>query len=74
MADGLQDERGGAADEAADQMAGALAVVDLGQAVAYLDLVAIGAGGHVAEGQRVGQGLRGGELAGQDVGMSGKRM
>ena len=32
---------------------------------------AVGAGGHVAEGQRVGQVLRGrGELAGQDVGQA----
>ena len=49
-------------------MARAIAVVDLGQAVGYLDLVAVGAGGHVAEGKRVGQRLgRRGELAGQDV-------
>ena len=47
----------------------AVAVVDLGQAVAHLDLLAVGAGGHVAEGQRVGQRpRRRGELAVQDVG------
>ena len=71
MADGFQDERGGAADGAADQVARAIAVVDLGQATGYLDLAAVGAGGHVAEGQRVGQLLRRrGELAGQDVGQA----
>ena len=49
-------------------MGRAVAVVDLGQAVGYLDLVAVGTGGHVAEGQRVGQRLgRRGELAGQDA-------
>ena len=46
---------GGAADEAADQVAGAVTVVDLGQAAVHLDLLAVGASGHVAEGQRVGQ-------------------
>ena len=47
----------------------AVAVVDLSQAAGYLDLVAVGAGSHVAEGQRVGQrARRRGELAGQDVG------
>ena len=46
----------------------AVAVVDLGQAVVHLDVLAVGAGGHVAEGQRVGQRAgRRGELAGQDV-------
>jgi len=71
VADGFQDERGGAADGAADQVAGAVAVVDLGQAVLDLDVLAVGAGGHVAEGQRVGQVLRRwGELAGQDVGQA----
>jgi hypothetical protein len=50
-------------------VARAVAVVDLGQAVVHRDVLAVGAGGHVAEGQRVGQVLRGrGELAGQDVG------
>jgi hypothetical protein len=71
LADGFQDERGGAADGPANQVARAVAVVDLGQAVMHLDVVAVGAGGHVAEGQRVGQrpGRRG-ELAGQDVGQA----
>jgi len=68
VADGFQDERGGAADGAADQVAGAVAVVDLGQAVLDLDVLAVGAGGHVAEGQRVGQRLRRqDELADQGV-------
>ena len=50
-------------------MARAVAVVDLGQAVVHLDVLAVGAGGHVAEGQRVGQRpRRRGELAVQDVG------
>ena len=44
LADGLQDERGGAADGAADQVARAVAVVDLGQAVCDLDVLAAGAG------------------------------
>ena len=69
LADGLQDEWGGAADGTADQVARAVAVVDLGQAVVDLDVLAVGTGGHVAEGQRVGQRLgRRGELAGQDAG------
>ena len=69
LADGFEDERGGAADGATDQVAGAVAVVDLGQPVVHLDGLAVGAGGHITEGQRVGQRLRGrGELAGQDVG------
>ena len=50
-------------------MTRAVAVVDLGQAVGYLDALAVRAGSHIAEGQRVGQRLgRRGELAGQDVG------
>ena len=50
-------------------MAGAVAVVDLGQAVVHVDVLAVGAGGHVTEGQRVGQRpRRRGELAVQDVG------
>ena len=60
LVDGLEDQRGGAADGAADQVPGAVAVVDLGQAAAHVHLLAVGAGGHVAEGQRVGQRLRGG--------------
>ena len=68
LADGLQDERGSAADRAADQVARAVAVMNLGQAVVYVDVFAVGAGGHVAERQCVGQGLgRRGELAVQDV-------
>ena len=48
-------------------MACAVAVVDLGQAVVDVDVPAVRAGGHVAEGQRVGQRLRRqGELAGED--------
>ncbi len=54
LADGLQDQRGGAADGAADQVACAVAAVDLGQAAVHVDVLAVGAGGHVAEGQRVG--------------------
>jgi hypothetical protein len=58
-------------DEAADQVTRAVAVVDLGQAVGHLDLVTVGAGGHVAESQRVRQRLgRRGELAGHDVGQT----
>jgi hypothetical protein len=62
-ADGFQDLRGGAADEPADQVGGAVAVVDLSQAAVHLDMLAVGAGGHVTKGQGVGQVLRGrGEL------------
>jgi hypothetical protein len=41
VADSLQDERGGAADGAADQVARAVTVVNLGQAVVHLDLLAV---------------------------------
>ncbi len=61
LADGLQDERNGAADQVARVIAG----VDLGQAAVHLNVLAAEAGGHVAEGQRVGQLLGRGELAGQ---------
>jgi hypothetical protein len=44
VADGFQDERSGAANGTADQVARAVAVVDLGQAVFYVDGLAIGAG------------------------------
>src|ERR1039457_814782 len=53
-ADSFQDLGGSAADEAADQVGGAVAVVDLGQAAVDLDVLAVGAGGHVTEGQGVG--------------------
>ena len=38
-----------------NQVTRAVAVVDLGQAVGYLDALAVRAGSHIAEGQRVGQ-------------------
>jgi len=59
MVNGLKDQWGGAADGAADRVAGAIAVVDLGQAAGHVHLLAVGADGLVAEGQGVGQGLRG---------------
>jgi hypothetical protein len=39
-------------------VARAVTVVDLGQAAVHQNLLAVGAGGHIAEGQRVGQRLR----------------
>ena len=52
-------------------MGRAIAVVDFGQAVVYLDVLAVRAGGHVTEDQCVGQWpQRRGELAGQDVGQA----
>ena len=53
------------ANGAADQVPDVIAVVDLGQAAVHLNVLAAEAGGHVAEGQRVGQLLGRGELAGQ---------
>jgi hypothetical protein len=65
----LNDQRGRPADGPADQMSSAVAVVDLGQPPVDVHLLAVGTGGHVAEGQGVCQRRRrGGELAAQDAG------
>src|ERR1017187_4556853 len=58
-ADGFQDLGGGSADEAADQMTGAVAVVDLGQAAVHVDMLATRASDDVSQSQGVGYLLRG---------------
>ena len=66
----LRGSAGWRGDEAADQVAAAVAVVDLGQAAVHVDVLAVGAGGHVAEGQRVGQRAA---AAGRTRGSGGRR-
>ena len=69
LLDGAEDHRRGALDGPADQVPGAVPVMDLLQAPVHGHRLAVRAGGHIAEGQRAGKGIwRGFELAAQDAG------
>ncbi len=71
LLDGAEDHRRGPLDGPADEVPGAVAVMDLGESPFDRDELAVRAGGHVAVGQRGGKHVRGGlELAAEDVGES----